>query len=117
MTRRFRSRKVKLNQRATEILHAQLSAFRKKFGRDPEDGDPVFFDPRADVPKALGDLQMMDMIVDAMIASGTTPQVIYAYGKTGFIVTESNKDLLSKEQLDEWNAAIDEFFELKSKPQ
>jgi len=34
---------------------------------------------------------------------------IYAYKKTGRIVTEENKRLLSEEELDEWNDAIDEY--------
>lgn len=35
--------------------------------------------------------------------------IIYAFRKTGRIVTEKNKHLLSKKDLEEWHGAIDEF--------
>jgi hypothetical protein len=31
----------------------QLGLFRKKFGRDPGPEDPVFFDPKCDVPTPI----------------------------------------------------------------
>ena len=39
--------------RAEEILRAQREAFRKKFWRDWQSGDPVFFDPDADEPTRM----------------------------------------------------------------
>ena len=35
------------------IMRQQLAAFRKKFGRNPLPGEPVFFDPNEDVPTPL----------------------------------------------------------------
>ena len=34
-------------------MEERRAAFRKKFGRDPGPGDPVFFDPDADTPTAI----------------------------------------------------------------
>jgi len=34
---------------------------------------------------------------------------IYAYEKTGRLVTEQNQHLLSEADLDEWDAAIEEY--------
>ncbi len=30
-----------------------LSAFKANFGRDPEEGDPIFFDPDAETPQPI----------------------------------------------------------------
>jgi hypothetical protein len=43
--RRGFGRKKKMDTLQQLMLRAQLEAFRKKFGRDPGPGDPVFFDP------------------------------------------------------------------------
>lgn len=40
---------------------------------------------------------------------GCRPEIIYAFEKTGRIVTEETTALLSPEDLAEWQAAIDEF--------
>ena len=44
-----------------------------------------------------------------MVKAGIEPEKIYAYRKTGFIVTEENWGLLSEEQQQEWEAAIAEY--------
>jgi hypothetical protein len=38
------TRVVKLNPQIMEALKTQREAFRKKFGRDPGPGDPMYFD-------------------------------------------------------------------------
>ncbi len=73
-------------------MQGQFQRFREKFGRDPGPDDPVFFDPDADTPQELA-------------------EKVYAYRKTGLIVTEQNWGLLSKEQQQEWEAAIAEYEE------
>ncbi len=44
-----------------------------------------------------------------MVKAYIEAEKVYAYRKTGFIVTEDNSDLLSKEQLEEWDTAIAEY--------
>jgi HEPN domain-containing protein len=41
-----------------ELMKFQEELFRKKFGRDPGPGDPVFFDPEADEPRPLSQEQI-----------------------------------------------------------
>ena len=48
-------------------------------------------------------------MVEDMKAAGIDPAIIYAYEKTGRLVTEDNQQLLSDADLDEWDAAIDEY--------
>ena len=68
---------------APDAIACQFEAFRKKFGRDPGPDDPIFFDP--------------------------DPAFIYAFKRTGRIVTESNKHRLTEKELRRWNDAISEY--------
>lgn len=52
--------------------------------------------------------------VDAMRAAGIGPALIYAYERTGLIVTRENRGLMSAADLDEWDDAIAEFQERSS---
>jgi hypothetical protein len=71
-------------------------------GREPVEGDLVFFD-------APGPEELRSQAVEIMQRAGIDPALIYAYRKTGLMVTEDNKSLLSERDLAEWNAAIDEY--------
>lgn len=74
------------------MLLKQREAFRKKFGRDPGPGDPVFFDPDADEPRPLSegasDNPFDPEVLEALRKTGAAPQFIYAYRKTGLIGVE-----------------------------
>jgi hypothetical protein len=50
---------------------------------------------------------------DAMQRSGTRPEIIYAYQKTGRIVTKESLASLAPDERAEWDAAIDEYFRLE----
>jgi hypothetical protein len=109
------NRERRRRQQIEAAMRAQRRAFRKKFGRDPNPDEPVFFDPNADTPQPLS-LDVMERItVTAMRKAGVAPQIIYAYKKTGLIVGEETLDAISPERLAEWHAAIDEYFELEDK--
>ncbi len=96
-----------------EAVREQLAAFRAKFGRDPLPHEPVFFDPNKDVPTAMEiDDATGDEIREAMTQAGVRPELIYAYDKTGLILSEENRDIYPQEILDEYDAAIEKYFEL-----
>ena len=102
---------------AMRALEEQREYFRKKFGREPEPGDPLFFDPDVDTPIALDQERINAQLTQAMASAGLDPCLIYAFRRTGLIVTEDNLGLLSQEDLAEWNAAIEEYeAKLKTKP-
>jgi hypothetical protein len=48
-------------------------------------------------------------IVEAMKKAGIDPAIIYAYEKTGRLVTTENQHLLPDTALEEWQAAIEEY--------
>jgi hypothetical protein len=95
-----------------DMMQQQLQAFREKFGREPGPEDPIFFDPDADTPQPFRLEKFLEESTEAMVAAGIRPEIIYAHRKTGgLIVTEENLEKLSAEDIAEWEAAIDEYFE------
>ena len=92
-------------------LRDQRRAFRKKFGRDPGPDDPLFFDPDAsgDTPVQITGQQLRTDTLDAMRKAGIAPALIYAYAKTGLLVSEANQASLPLGALNEWSAAIAEY--------
>jgi len=107
-----RGRTVKLDPESMDMMQQQLQAFREKFGREPGPDDPIFFDPDADTPQPFRLEKFLEESTEAMVAAGIRPEIIYAHRKTGgLIVTEENQEKLSAEDIAEWEAAIDEYFE------
>jgi hypothetical protein len=98
--------------REGEVLAELRRLFREKFGRDPEPGEPLFFDP--DHPTQWPEAKATAGILEAMRKSRTPPQVIYAYRKTGLLLAEGITPPNVPEWR-EWNAAIDEYFALERK--
>jgi len=103
------SKRMLLPAEVTEAIACQLEAFRKKFGRDPCPDDPIFFDPDAKEPVPLNPQQYEQDMIETMAQAGINPAFIYAFKRTGRIVTESNRHRLTEKELREWNDAIDEY--------
>ncbi len=95
-----------LSPEAMEVLKKQRPAFIEKFGREPAPGDPVFFDPDAEEPTSRdADAVHQDMI-EAMRRSGIDPKLIYAFDKSGLLITEDNVWLADPGEVSEYFAAI-----------
>src|SRR5271166_4382698 len=91
-----------ISPEVADILQAQRQRFIDKHGREPGPDDPVFFDlPHPE--------HVEHMMVEDMKAAGIDPAIIYAFEKTGRLVTEQNQHLLPESALDEWQAAIEEY--------
>ena len=86
----------------------QRQRFVNKFGREPDPSDPVFFDPDADTPRQISEEMINSEMLKALAAAGVDPAVVYAYNKTGLLVSEENMHLLSAEELTEWQQAVEE---------
>jgi len=85
-----------------ELLDQQRELFVEQHGREPGPDDPVF----PDMPHPE---HMEHEMVELMKEAGVNPAVIHALEKTGRLVTEENQHLLTDAELDEWNAAIEEY--------
>jgi hypothetical protein len=91
-----------ISDEISDLLEEQRQAFIAKHGREPGPDDPVF----PDMPHFEHAEHHM---IEAMKEVGIDPAIIYATEKTGRLVTEDNQNLLSDVELDEWNAAIEEY--------
>jgi hypothetical protein len=99
-----------------EDLARQLDAFRKKFGRDPAPGDPLFFDPERDEPTPMSADEQAGMVADlieAMVRIGR-PELAYAFARSGYLVSAENKALIPEDGLREWQGAIVEWSEMSA---
>jgi hypothetical protein len=100
---------IPMSQEMVGLLEEQRQRFIEKYGREPGPNDPVFCD--------MPHLEHVEhMTVEAMKQAGIDPAIIYAYEKTGRLVTENNQHLLSEADLSEWSAAIDEYHAKHGKP-
>lgn len=102
----FRSLPVSSEARSVlePALAKQREKFISKFGREPGPDDRIFFD--------LDEDALHESTVQAMRAAGIRPALIYAHERTGLIVTSQNRHLISATDLDEWEDAVAEYYEL-----
>ncbi|SRR6266568_1213767 len=112
-------KKIRLDKESREAIEQQIAAFRKKFGREPGPNDPIFFDPDADTPQPYPEEKFRrewnEVMDEAVRTGGIRPELAYATKKAGFIATESNKKKLTKQQLKEWDDAVQEYLDSVSK--
>jgi hypothetical protein len=93
---------VPLSGEMKSLLEEQRQKFIDQYGREPGPDDRVFFD--------LPPLEHVEHeMVEAMKAAGLDPAYLHAFEKTGRLVTEQNRHLLSAADLAEWDAAIREY--------
>jgi hypothetical protein len=69
----------------------------------------VFFDPTKDTPTALDEDQVKLDTLRAMSDAGIDAKLMYAYEKTGRLLTRKNKKYLSQVEIKEWEEAINEY--------
>jgi hypothetical protein len=93
---------VPISDELADVLEGQRQAFIAEHGREPGPDDLVF--PDMPHPEHL-EHQMIQLMKE----TGIDPAIIYAAEKTGRLVTEDNVNQLSDLELDEWEAAIEEY--------
>ncbi len=106
-------KQIPLVPEARELLENASEDFLRVFEREPrKDSDPVFL-----VKYLLGDEELERQTVEAMRMAEVPPHFIYAYQKTrGLLLTRGNEKLATTKDLEDWDAAIDEYQRLKKKP-
>jgi len=79
-------RRSSLNAATVAVMHAQLAAFREKFGRDRQPDEPVFFDPASDVPTRIPPSMIRRQLAEACKRAGlddeATGRVLQELGVT-----------------------------------
>ena len=94
---------IPVDDEISELLGDMRQSFVTAHGRQPGVGDRVF--PNMPPPE-----QAEHQVVEAMKKAGLDPAFIYAFEKTGRLVVESSQHLLSDRELDEWNAAMEQYY-------
>ena len=85
-----------------EIIEEQKRKFQEEHGRELGPNDMLFFDAPP--------LEHVEhFMVEAMKKAGLDAAIIYAFEKTGLLVTEENQHLLPEKDLAEWEAALEEY--------
>ncbi len=113
-SKKKRGRQIPLSEEMVTMLEQQRESFRLKFGREPGPQDPVFFDPDMDTPRPLDIVKThSEELLTAMKAAGIDPELIYAWQRTGRLVTQENRHLLPAKDVAEWQAAIEKYRELQ----
>ncbi|MDB4893964.1 MAG: hypothetical protein JWN15_226 [Firmicutes bacterium] len=102
-------RRVRMSKEMIQMLEEQKQRFRAKFGRDPRPDDPVVWDEDADQPTPVSEEDIHEVLLQALTAASSPPEFIFAFRKTGRLVTESNQHLLSPEEYQEWCDAVEEY--------
>ncbi len=93
---------IPMSDDLADLFDEQRQAYIAQHGHEPDPDDPLL----PDMPHFE---HVEHEMLEAMKKAGINPAIIYATEKTGRIVTEDNQHLLSEMELDEWNAAIDEY--------
>ncbi len=113
-SKKKQGRQIPLSEEMVTMLEQQRESFRLKFGREPGPQDPVFFDPDMDTPAPVDIDEIDEEMLKAMKAAGIAPELIHAWQRTGRLVTQENRHLLSAKDVSEWQAAIEEYRHLQS---
>ena len=108
------SKNIPLDPTTNAFLQRQMERFKEKFGREIGPDDPIFFDENEVTPKPVGEAKYESAAVAAMVAANIAPELIYAFKKTGRLVSEENMQFLTDEELQEWRDAIAEYHEKMS---
>ncbi len=94
---------------AVELIEEQRQAFIAKFGREPGPGDPVIFDPDQDTPQRLPESKLTAGMVVTMIRAKIPEHLIYAYIRTGLMLTAAQLKKASTKDRTDWEQAMREY--------
>jgi hypothetical protein len=93
---------IPMTEEMTEVFERLRQAFIDKHGREPEPDELLFTDlPHPEHLEA--------MMVGDMKSAGLDPAFIYAFEKTGFLISEENQRLIQEKDLEEWRSAVEEY--------
>jgi hypothetical protein len=102
------SRRMPLSRELIETLDKHRQEFTQIFGRKTGKHDLVLFD------QFLTGFDETDEIVEKISKQvGVRDQVVFATRRTGFMVGKHSKKIMPDVDYQEWEDAIDEYFELK----
>lgn len=104
------ARTVKMNSEMKEAALGAMQSYEEIFGRKAVDDDPLFLEMTL-----YSEEEIADKTEEALkYAFGLPEEDLYAYRKLGYVVTKENKHNAPSKNLEEWNNAKKEYFEILS---
>lgn len=94
-------RSIPISEELKPVLAQQIERFVTRHGREPGPNEPLF--------PELAEENLCKTLVNAMERVNMRPEIIYAYKKTGLLVTEFNRDYIPENDIDEFEYAIEEY--------
>jgi hypothetical protein len=87
---------VKIHPRLKPVLEDTLTRFREVFGRKPGKDDPAMFEQYL-----TGEQDYWQIVERIGKSAGIRDELIFAYRRSGFIVGEHSRDLMSASEYKE----------------
>ncbi len=94
-------RSVPMSDELGDVLQQQMDDLSEELGRDLRPDDLLFQNQHSEHSEHF--------MVEGMKAAGVDPAIIHAFEETGFLVSEENQHLISDEDLERWQTAIDDY--------
>lgn len=95
-----------LDDEGMDLIKDQLALFVETFGREPEPGEPVFFDPDFDTPTPIS-IDKDNREFRAMIReAGVDEAYADVYEELGYLVTEMNIHTFNLAEIDAFSEAL-----------
>lgn len=95
------------------VLKDHRERFLARFGRLPGTNDPIFYDLDAAEPTQAHEDQHTErwnQLVDLLENTGLAQHFVHAARRMGFIANPLNRGFLTRDDIDAWDASIDEYF-------
>ncbi|WP_109698964.1 SEC-C domain-containing protein [Chitinophaga deserti] len=102
-------KEIKLHPEAMKIIKKNEQEFKTLFGRAPESDEPVFINQLL-----ISEEDYMEGVSEIFKELGLPEEHLYAHQKTGLIVTEMNRHLISKVDILKYEEAIKEYRDIKA---
>ena len=107
------SEEENIDPRLVERLTRLRAEFIARFGREPRADEPLIFDPASDVPVPFRHANVKPKVHAAMVAAAVPAHILYAYERTGLLLSKEAASNAAPEKLDAYRAAMDEFAALQ----
>lgn len=97
-------RSVPLCPEVLALLEQRRQQYIATHGKEPDPNSPLFPEPAG-----MSDEEIINEMAASMELAGLDRAYIYAFRKTGLIVTELNQHLMPDCDVAEWAAAVEEY--------
>lgn len=102
-------KEIPIGPEMVELLREQAERFRAVFGREPAGSDPVFFERVLTTTRESFEEDYRRDMLRAMKSCGTDPAFVYAFQKTGLVLTDTSRHFVPDVDVLAWKQAVEEY--------